>query len=136
MCFWMFKGGVSWSHHLWKGVSTDPKKTIAMVSWLVPTSVKALKGFLGLTGYYRKFIRHYGQIVAPLTTQLKKNSFVWTPQAKVAFQQLKLVVSQPLVLALPDFNLPFTIECDAFGLGLGVVLMQNQRPNAFHSQVL
>jgi len=107
-----------------------------MVSWLVPTSVKALKGFLGLTGYYRKFIRHHVQIVAPLTTQLKKNSFVWTPQVEVAFQQLKLVVSQPLVLALPDFNLPFTIECDAFGLGLGAVLMQNQRPIAFHSQVL
>ena len=83
-----------------KGVSTDPRKIAAMVSWPVPTSVKALKGFLDLTGYYRKFIRHYRQIAAPLTALLKKNSFVWTPQTEAAFQQLKITVSQP-----PSFGL-------------------------------
>ena len=67
---------------------------------------------------------------------LKKNAFVWSNQAEATFQQLKVVVSHPLVLALPDFNLPFTIECDASGLGLGAILMQNQRPIAFHSQLL
>lgn len=89
-----------------------------------------------MAGYYRKFIQHYGQIAAPLTALLKKNSFVWSDQAKGAFQKLKVVVSHPFVLALPDFNLPFTIEYDASSLGLGAVLMQNQRPIAFHSQLL
>ena len=98
-----------------------------MVSWPFLTSIKALKGFLGLTGYYRKFIKHYGQIAAPLTTLLKKNSFVWSDQDEVAFQQLKVAVSHPPVLALLDFNLPFTIKCDTLGLGLGAVLMQDQK---------
>ena len=106
------------------GVSVDPKKLSTMKDWPSPTIVKALHGFLGLTVYYRKFIHHYGQIVAPLTTFLKKKAFVWSLQAKEAFQNLKAKVCQPLVLALTDFSKPFTIECDASGVGLGVVLMQ------------
>lgn len=58
-----------------QGVSADPRKIAATVSWPIPTSVKALKGFLGLTRYYRKFIKNYGQIAAPLTALLRKNVF-------------------------------------------------------------
>ena len=83
-----------------------------MLSRASSTSIKALKGFLGLTGYHRKFIQHYGQIVAPLIALLKKNSFVWSSQAKAAFQQLKVAVSQPPMLALPKFNQPFIIKID------------------------
>ena len=119
-----------------QGVSADPRKTTAMVTWPTPTSVKALKGFLGLTGYYRKFIKNYDQIAAPLTALLKKNAFSWSDAADLAFQHLKAAVSQPLVLALPNFNQHFIIECDASGTRLGAVLMQNQRPIAFHSQTL
>lgn len=105
-----------------EGVKAGPKKTAAMQQWSTPTDVKALKEFLGLTGYYRKFVQGYGQIVAPLIALLKKDSFSWSEEAEHSFVQLKLAVFNPSVLALPDFNKPFTIECDASSQGLGVVL--------------
>ena len=119
-----------------KGAQADSKKTAAMLDWPIPKVVKSLRGFLGLTEYYRKFIRNYGIIVAPLTDLLKKDAFEWNEKANLAFHNLKKVVSHPPFLVLPDFSQPFLVECDALSYGIGAVSMQASRPIAFHSQAL
>ena len=72
-----------------EGVKVDPSKIKAIKEWKIPTSIKHLRGFLGLTRYYRKFVKNYGRIAAPLTTLLKKDAFSWTPEATKAFEHLK-----------------------------------------------
>jgi hypothetical protein len=108
------------------GVSTDPAKIAAIAQWPVPSTVKELRGFLGLAGYYRKFVHHFGIIAKPLTALLKKHSlFIWTPDHDLAFQQLKDALYQSPVLVLPNFALPFCIETDASDHGVGAVLMHD-----------
>ena len=120
-----------------QGVSTDPSKVQAIVEWPVPSSVKELRSFLGLAGYYRKFVRHFGIISRPLTTLLKKGClFIWTSEHDTAFATLKSALSTAPVLALPDFSLPFAIETNACDSGVGAMLMQKDHPLAFISKSL
>jgi hypothetical protein len=118
------------------GFRVDPKKIEAMQDWPQPNALKSLCEFLGLTGYYLKFVKNYGKLVAPLTTLLKNNSFTWTLATVEAFQTLKIVMCTTPVLTLPDFTKTFFLECDASGKGIGVVLMQEGYPLAFTSKQL
>lgn len=101
-----------------------------MVDWPKPKTLKALSGFFGLTSYYRRFIKGYGSIAAALIALLRKNNFHWGEAAETAFLKLKEALTQPPVLALPDFSKPFFIECDAPGRGVRAVLISGSDP--FH----
>jgi hypothetical protein len=78
---------------------------------------------LGLTGYYRKFVRNHGIVTTPLTELTNKDAFSWTPEATQDFEQLKEEMGKALVLTTPDFIIFFIVECDASRNGIGVVLM-------------
>jgi hypothetical protein len=120
-----------------QGVATDPRKFAAIEEWPTPTTVKELRSFLGLDGYYQKFVKNFGIICRPLTDLLKKHAmFIWTQDHQHAFHALKLVLSQALVLALPDFFKQFQVEIDASELGVEAVLMQQGHPLAFISKAL
>ncbi|GKA62323.1 putative mitochondrial protein [Tanacetum coccineum] len=108
-----------------QGVSTNLSKIEAMQKWPIPSTLKQLRGFLGLTGYYRRFIKHYASISQPLVALTKKDAFKWNPSAKLAYHKLKKAMVQAPVLALPNFDQEFVVETDASGKGIGVVLCQN-----------
>jgi hypothetical protein len=119
-----------------EGVLVDPKKVVAMQDWPHPKTLKILRGFLGLTGYYKKFVKNYGKIVAPLTSLLKKNSFVWSEVVAHAFVALKDAMCTTLVLAVPDFIILLSWNVMPQAEVSGVVLMQEGCPLAFTSKQL
>lgn len=120
-----------------KGVGTDPQKIAAITDRPTPPNVKELRSFLGLTGYYRKFVKNFSILSKPLTELLKKHSlFVWTCEHSNSFAALKHAFSTAPVLSLPDFSKTFCIETDASDLGVGAVLMQDHHPLAYISKTL
>ena len=88
MFLWGIGGGIVGSYVSHEGVKENPNKIKDIKEWRIPTTLRHLRGFLGLTGYH-KFVKNYGRIAKPLTTLLKKDAFSWTPEATKAFEDLK-----------------------------------------------
>jgi hypothetical protein len=120
-----------------QGVATEPAKIQDIEQWRTPSNTKELRSFLGLAGFYRKFVRHFGIIIRPLFNLLKKHTlFVWTQEHEKAFDLLKTALVTTPVLALPDFSKQFYVYTDACQYGIGAVLMQQGHPLAFLSRAL
>jgi hypothetical protein len=117
-----------------QGVALDPEKIQAMVDWPRPHSLTTLRSFLGLTGFYRRFVRYYASIAAPLTDLLRSTKFSWNQEAEKAFTTLKNKMITTPVLILPDFTKSFVVETDASAIAIGAILSQEGHPIAFFSK--
>ena len=111
-----------------EGVKVNPKKIKSIKEWKIPTTIKHLRWFLELTGYYHKFFKNYGRIEAPLTTLLNKDASSWILEPTNAFEHLKEEMWLPPVLATLDFKETFIMECDSSRNTIRVILMQEGRP--------
>ncbi|WVZ97543.1 hypothetical protein U9M48_043069 [Paspalum notatum var. saurae] len=117
-----------------KGVAIDPSKVDYVLNWKQPETVTEIRSFLGLAGYYRRFIKDFSKTAKPMTSLTKKNAkYSWSSNCEEAFQSLKRSLTTAPVLAQPDVTKPFDMYCDAFGNGLGCVLMKEGRVVAYAS---
>jgi hypothetical protein len=119
------------------GVFVDPKKIQSVVDWEASTTQTEVRSFLGLAGYYRKFVEGFSSIARPMTQLLKKDKKIeWTPKCEESFQELKKRLVTAPVLTMPDITKSFDVYCDASKLGLGCVLMQEGKIIAYLSRQL
>lgn len=112
----------------------DKTNVEAILQWTLASSLKQLREFFCLSGYYRHFIHRYAHISKPLTNLLKKDDFHWTSQAEEAFHYLKMAITSTPVLKLPNFSQTFVLKNDTFGFGIGAVLTQCDHPISYFSK--
>jgi len=120
-----------------EGVSVDSQKIETVSNWPRPKNPTEVKTFLGLAGYYHRFVQNFSKIVTPLTNLTRKvTRYEWTEQCKVAFQELKKRLTSALILALPAGDKDYTVYSDASRSRLGCVLMQEGRVITYASRQL
>ena len=106
-------------------VNTHPDKNKQIAEWPTPTNAKDIRSFLGLAGFYQRFVKNFAQIVVPLTNMLKKDAkFDWSPAAAKAFQDIRDCLAQSVRLAYPDLNREFHLHIDASDAALSATLSQ------------
>jgi hypothetical protein len=119
------------------GISVDPSKVKDVLSWNTPQNVSDIRSFLGLAGYYRRFIEGFSKTSKPMTELLVKGyTFEWTPRRETSFQDLKKTLTTAPVLIMPDMEKPFSIHYDTSDQGLGCVLIQDGHVVAYASRQL
>jgi hypothetical protein len=120
-----------------KGIAVDPNEVKDILEWKSPTIVHQVRSFLGLAGFYCRFILDFSKIVKPITGLLKNDvKFNWSPKCNKAFEQLKTLLTTAPVFAQPDIEKPFDVYCDTSGIGLGCVLMLEGRVIEYASRQL
>ena len=120
-----------------EGIRVDPVKIEAVVNWKPPRSVTEVRSFLGIAGYYRRFVQGFSVIASPLTKLLRKGVlFEWSDKCQNSFEQLKEMLVEAPVLTQPTSGKEYTLYSDASGIGLGCVLMQNEKVVAYASRQL
>jgi LPS O-antigen subunit length determinant protein (WzzB/FepE family) len=119
------------------GISVDPSKVKDILSWNTPQNILDIRSFLGLAGYYKRFIEGFSKISKPKMELLAKGkTFEWTLWREASFQELKKRLTTASVVTMPDVERSFSIYCDASGQGLGCVLMQDGHLVAYASSQL
>jgi hypothetical protein len=102
------------------GILVDPTKVKEIVAWSTPTTVTEIRSFLGLVGYYQRFIEGFSKIAKPMTSLLEKGKeYKWDEKCQDSFNQLKLRLMSPTVLVMPDLQKGFDIYCDPCDQGMG-----------------